>query len=317
LLGNYEQSSTKNGSVFALGGAVAADQYAKVFGGITPTGFEDAKPRYTVKLVQVPESFASWEGSDLLLSPFPAGQNDAQLSVNLTHLAAHAYFHSARVWLDEGFAHYAQLRTIETASGRKAALSAMNQRMDALAIVDSGSPETAQPLVQAHDEIFYRTKASAVFWMLRDIVGESALQQALKEYSPERDREPSYFQRLVEKYARKDLEQFFDDWVYRDHGLPEFKIIDIYSRQTLTGAYLATVTIENSGSAGAEVPVTVRAKTNDAAARLWVPAKSKASVRVSLPLAAIEATVNDGSVPEIDPTNNTMVVGEKSPTTSE
>jgi hypothetical protein len=316
-LGDYEQFSTKNGSVIALVGSVAADQYAKVFGAITPAGFENAKPRYPVKLVQVPESFVPWEGSDLLLSPFAAGQSDAQISVNLTHLAAHAYFHSTRVWLDEGFAHFAQLRSIESVSGRKAALSAMNRRMDALAIADSGSPESAQPMVQAHDEIFYRTKASAVLWMLRDMVGEFAFNQAVNEYVPERDREPSYFQRLVEKYAKKDLEQFFDDWVYRDRGLPEFKIADIYSRQNLAGGYLVTVTIENSGSAGAEVPITVRARTTEAPARLWVPAKSKASVRVSLPLPASEATVNDGSVPEIDPTNNTSAAPSRSTSTSE
>jgi hypothetical protein len=313
-LGNYEQFSTKNGSVFALAGTVAGDQYAKVFGGIAPAGFENAKPRYPVKLVQVPESFAPWEGSDMLLALFLAGQSDAPLTLNLTHLAAHAYFHSYRVWLDEGFAHFAQLRAIENVSGRKAALAGLNQRMDALAIVDTGSPVSAQSLVEAHDEIFFRTKASAVLWMLRDMVGESALNQALIEYTPERDREPSYFQKLVEKYSKKDLEQFFDDWVYRDRGLPEFRVTDIYSRQNLTGGYLVTVTIENSGSAGAEVPVTVRAKTNEAAARLWVPAKSKASVRVSLPLAAIEATVNDGSVPEIDPTNDTTSVAQKPPT---
>lgn len=310
-LADYEQISTKNGSVIALAGSVAADQYARQFGDITVPGFEDMKPRYPVKLVQVPESFAPWEGAEVLLTPFTAGQNDAQLNVSLTHLAAHAYFRSMRVWLDEGFAHFAQLEAIENISGRKTALSAMNQRTDALAIVDSGSPETAQPLVQPRDEIFYRTKASAVFWMLRDMVGESALMQALNDYVPERDREPSYFQKLVEKYAKKDLEQFFDDWVYRDKGLPEFKITDIYSRQNLSGGYLVTVTIENSGNVSAEVPVTVRAKTSEGAARLWVPAKSRASVRVNLPLAAIDATVNDGSVPEIDPTNNTTSVAEK------
>jgi hypothetical protein len=149
------------------------------------------------------------------------------------------------------------------------------------------------------------------------MVGETALTQALLEYAPERDREPSYFQKLVEKDAKKDLEQFFDDWVYRDRGLPEFKITDIYSRQNLAGGFLVTVTIENSGNAGAEVPVTARAKTTEVAARLWVPAKSKASVRLNLPLPPVEATVNDGSVPEVDPTNNTTSVSEKSAATSE
>ena len=34
----------------------------------------------------------------------------------------------------------------------------------------------------ASDEVYYRTKAAAVLWMLRSIVGDAALGQALQSY---------------------------------------------------------------------------------------------------------------------------------------
>ena len=41
--------------------------------------------------------------------------------------------------------------------------------------------------------------------------------------SPEADSEPTYFQKLLEAQTKHDLEWFFDDWVYRDRGLPDFQ----------------------------------------------------------------------------------------------
>jgi hypothetical protein len=38
--------------------------------------------------------------------------------------------------------------------------------------------------------------------------------------------------------------------------------------------------------------------------RLIVPGKSKASIRIAVPMLPQEATVNDGSVPDMDPNNN-------------
>jgi hypothetical protein len=71
---------------------------------------------------------------------------------------------------------------------------------------------------------------------------------------------------------------------------------------------MVTVTIENSGTAGAEVPLTAHAKAVENSARVWVPAKSKASARLVMPLLPNDVVVNDGSVPEIDPTDNVYTV---------
>ena len=38
----------------------------------------------------------------------------------------------------------------------------------------------------------------------------------------------TYFQGLLEEGNKRDLEWFFDDWVYRDRGLPEFRVENAY-----------------------------------------------------------------------------------------
>ena len=90
------------------------------------------------------------------------------------------------------------------------------------------------------------------------MVGEQALKKAFAAYRPEQDKEPSYMPRLIQSQTQRDLEWFFDDWVYRDRGLPDFKVESAFSRKTANDAYVLTITVDNLGSAGAEVPLTVR-----------------------------------------------------------
>jgi hypothetical protein len=196
---------------------------------------------------------------------------------------------------------------VEDQFGRNGALQFLEQRRAALALAES--PEgNGTGLIQADREIFYRTKAMFVWWMLRDLVGEQVLRSALTKYRAAHDKEPSYLQRLIEAESKRNLESFFDDWVYRDRGLPEFRITNVYVRQNLRGGYLTTVTVENTGNAGADVQVTLRAKAVRNGERLYVPGKQKASIRIELPLTPEEASVNDGSVPETDISDNTYVV---------
>ena len=73
-------------------------------------------------------------------------------------------------------------------------------------------------LVNTSSEELYRSKAMYVWWMLRDMLGEPALKKALAAYHPEQDKEPSYMPRLIQAQTQRDMEWFFDDWVYRDRG---------------------------------------------------------------------------------------------------
>jgi hypothetical protein len=92
--------------------------------------------------------------------------------------------------------------------------------------------------------------------------------------------------------------------VYRDRGLADFRIESAYRRAKVDGGSIVTVTIENLGDAGAEVPVTLRMEGGDVTKRLEVHAKSKAAVRIEAASTPREVVVNDGSVPESDVSNN-------------
>ncbi len=143
-----------------------------------------------------------------------------------------------------------------------------------------------------------------VWWMLRDMVSESALKQALATYRPEADTKPDYMQHLIEAQTKRDLQTFFDDWVYHDRGLPDLHIGSVYPREMLGNNYVVTVTVENNGGAGAEVPVTLKMEQAQVTKRLEVAAKSQATVRFEAASLPQEIAVNDGSVPESDTSNH-------------
>ncbi|HEY7354706.1 MAG TPA: hypothetical protein VH596_18205, partial [Terriglobales bacterium] len=159
-------------------------------------------------------------------------------------------------------------------------------------------------LINATDESSIQTKAMYVWWMLRDMTGETAFDSALHNYKAAEDNSPTYMQKLLESASHRDLQWFFDDWVYHDRGLPDFRIESVYPSKLATGGYMVTVLVENLGGAAAEVPITLRLETGEASGRLVVPAKSKASLRIEVPSLPQAAIVNDGSVPESDTTNN-------------
>jgi aminopeptidase N len=144
--------------------------------------------------------------------------------------------------------------------------------------------------------------------MLRDMIGDAALKKAISAYKPEQDKDPSYMPRLISAQTTRDLEWFFDDWIYRDRGLPDFKVEAVSPRKTLTETFVTAVTVDNLGTAGAEVPVIVKFANGETTKRLEVRAKSKATIRIETPATPTEVDVNDGSVPESDLTNNTFKV---------
>ena len=73
--------------------------------------------------------------------------------------------------------------------GREKALEALESGRSALALIEPPSPgeSSGQPLAQAISPVYYRTKATYVFWMLRDLVGDPALSAALRAYDPAQD----------------------------------------------------------------------------------------------------------------------------------
>jgi hypothetical protein len=261
---------------------------------------------------------APFESGSLLLTPL------ASIDTRLAALAAalqlaHSAFTSPRPWINEGLAHFAQALYLEQQRGRqtaidymathRAALSATEKPDEKQPAVSRSEDEANRSLVNTYDEELYRSKAMCVWWMLRDMVGDQALKKALASYHAEQDKEPSYMPRLIQAQTQRDLEWFFDDWVYRDHGLPDFKVSSAFSRKMLPAGYMLTITVENFGAAGAEVPLIVKFEGGEVMKRLVVRGKSNGVIRVEVPKSPDEIVVNDGSVPESDTTNNTFKMG--------
>jgi len=294
--------------------AVAAEAYAEAAEKTTALITEWFGPsRRKAETADLADSNAApFESGSLLLTPLTVA--DTKLAgLVAAHQLAHASFYSSRPWIDEGLAHFAQALYLEQQRGRQTALDYMGLHRTAFSEAEKptaapkSDDEVARSLVNTTNEELYRSKAMYVWWMLRDMVGEQALKKAFAAYHPEQDKEPSYMPHLIQSQTQRDLEWFFDDWVYRDRGLPDLKVESAFSRKTASG-YLLTITVDNLGGAGAEVPLTVEFAGGEIGRRLEVRAKSKAVIRVETSAAPIEIVVNDGSVPESDISNNTFKI---------
>jgi hypothetical protein len=297
----------------------AADQYALAAQAVFPfvrDWFDQTKgqPKSKVRLVELADPRAApYESGTLLLTPLNA--DSALAKLDAVHQLTHAAFPSPRPWIYEGLAHFAQALFREGEGGRQAALDFMGlhgtlvaQAEKALAEKKDQNDGARNSLINTSMEEFYRSKAMYVWWMLRDMIGDSALKKALAAYRPDADKAPSYVQQLIGAQTQRDLEWFFDDWVYRDCGLPDFRVESVYPRATLRNFYIVTVTVENLGDAGAEVPVTLKMEQGEVATRLVVRAKSKETTRLQAASTPMEIVVNDGSVPESNASNNTYKI---------
>ena len=252
---------------------------------------------------------APFESGTLLMASMAA--EDSKLAgINLVHELVHSALLSSRPWVYEGLAHFAEAMYRQQQGGRQAALDFLGVHraafLDSEKEVSATKNATGQPLAGTFDETYYRSKAAYVWWMLRDMVGDSALKQAIGKYRAEddNDKAPKYVEQLVEAAAKRDLSWFFDDWVYQDRGLPDFHVQSVHPWKTEKGVQFITVTLENLGNAGAEIPFTIIFEGGEITKRIEVRAKSTATTRVEFQGTAREIKVNDGSVPESDLTNN-------------
>jgi hypothetical protein len=301
----YRAENKINAEKFAQAADEAAPFVKEWFGAV----------REKAQVVELFDGGASpFETGATLLTPLH-DTDPKLLEVALVHELTHAAFPSSRPWIFEGVAHFAQAAYREQKESRAAGLSLLE--LHRAAILDAEKAVAARPkdapaadeslMATAIDE-FYRSKAAYVWWMLRGMLGEETVKKALAAYKPDQDKDPAYLQHLLEEQSKRDLQWFFDDWVYHDRGLPDFRVESSYPRLASQGNYLVTVTIENLGNAGAEVPVTVRFDGGELTQRVEVRGKAKGVVRVTTPKLPTEIVVNDGSVPESDLSNNVFHV---------
>jgi hypothetical protein len=264
-----------------------------------------------------------YQNGAVLFTPLRQSES-ATLGLLLMPAQVAARFPTPRRWIEDGLQRFLQAVSVERRSGRKGALQFLGEYLAPLGKAEeTANPETgagaktsdAHPgndtLLNTSDEILLRGKGSFVFWMLRDMVGDESLQHALAAYRPGADLNPAYFQNLLQEGKKHDLEWFFDDWVYRNRGLPDFRVENAYVRPLLddpSKLVRVTVTIENRGGAGAEVPVLIQTPGGEKIVRVLVKAHQKASGRSQAPAAPTKVVVNDGSVPETNSGDNTFDV---------
>lgn len=266
-------------------------------------------PRTTLNIID--HNGQPFEDDSLLVAPMRAVDADT-LAPSLVHSLTHAWFRSSHVWLDEGVPQFMSLLWVEQSQGREEALRQLQQQVNTLSLAEPAISQDADPsqegqsLIRASDEIYYRTKAAAVLWMLRSIVGNDVLKEALQNYRQNEnlDNDPKEFQRVLEQSSHKDLNWFFNDWVYHDRSLPDLTIANVTPRQLpaqgqKAASWLVAIEVRNNGDAAAEVPVTVRSGTLTTTERLRIMARSSASTRIVFEGTPDQVLVNDGSVPEL------------------
>jgi hypothetical protein len=267
--------------------------------------------RGALNIVDLPEhGDAPFEDGTVLFTDVRSA-DPYKLGDTLIHSLTHLYFRSPYPWLQEGVASFMGSLWVEQNLGKDAAIQYLDNTRGALSLAEPGDAASAsQALVTARDPVYYRTKATYVLWMLRDLAGENALGRALREYQPGSDTTGTGFEQVLERASGKDLKWFFEDWVYHDRGLPDLSIAGVYpNKADVPGTYIVAVDVANSGTVEAEVPVSVSSGTTTVTERLRIPAKSRISHRFVLPGQPVEVAVNDGTVPEVQASVHRQTLG--------
>ena len=254
-----------------------------------------------------------FEDGPLLVAPLSAlGAADATPA--LTHSLTHAWIQTGRPWMDEGLAQFFVLLGIERAKGRDAAIAQLDDLLQPLNLAESapeqGKPApTGQPLPAATSELYYRRKAAAVFWMLRDLAGDDPLKFTLQSWrnrpastdTPEQD--AAAFEATLEQNSGKDFHWFFDDWVFHDRGLPDLTIVEVTPRQLpatpgRSTGWLVSVTVRNDGAAVADVPLVIRSGSFSITQRMRIAGFATVTTRIVVEAPPTQVVLNDGGTPE-------------------
>ncbi len=303
-----------NTTIYVLpAGESAVEGWASAAAFVTPflQGWLGQTPRSQLTILDLPDpEDAPFETGSLLVTAVRQATPE-QLDGIFAHALTHAWMSSPRAWLSEGVAHFMGTLWIEKQDGRQKALESLEADRTALALAEPASPgeSSGQPLAQAIAPIYYRTKATYVFWMLRDLVGDPALSAAFRAYDPAADAArglgptagSAYFEKLLEQAGlRRNLSWFFSDWVDNDKGLPDISIDSVFPVPTEGDSWLVAVNLSNSGYAAAEIPVTISNADTSVTQRVLVPARGKATQRILIQGKPTQVQANDGTVPETE-----------------
>ncbi len=297
----------------------AAEPYAAAAAALQPMFRDWLGPDPLAPLILMEHAGLPYEDGGFIAAHLSASARPEGIAPELVRGLTHAWFNAPapeNQWLEQGMPEFMSLLWTERTLGRDTALLQLqhNALPMALASPDLTAPEavnTGTPLVRAASDVDLRLKSAAVLWQLRDIVGEEAFRKGLKTYraslvlNQQAAAAQDGFEKALEKASGKDLGWFFEDWVYRDRGLPDLTVTQINPRPVpakggVSNGYLVAVEVRNDGFAAAEIPIAVSSGTTlSASVRLRVPARSSAATRILFEGTPETLQVGDGGVPEL------------------
>lgn len=184
----------------------------------------------------------------------------------IMHETAHQYLHGILAnnefregWMDEGFASFMTNWWWETKGDTAIWRRTMQQveRQERSGTSEPvGLPGAAFSSPAVYGAMTYN-KASAVFYMLREHLGETTFRQVLRTFY-ERHRlrhvTGADFQRVAEEVSGQDLDWFFGQWIERTDRL-DYAVASATTRQD-GGRWRTTVEVTRSGEAW--MPVVLR-----------------------------------------------------------
>jgi hypothetical protein len=184
----------------------------------------------------------------------------------IVHETTHQYLHGILAnnewregWMDEGFTSFMS-NWYREMKGDTAVWRGTMQTLERLERTDStevvGQPGAAFSSPRSYSGMTY-TKASAVFRMLRELVGQETFREVLRRFYQRHRLQHvtgADFQRVAEEVSRRDLDWFFAQWIQRTDKL-DYGIAGASTRQA-GGRWRTRVEVVRTGEAW--MPVVLR-----------------------------------------------------------
>ena len=235
-----------------------------------------AAPERPLQVLDLPiPGAAAFADGSVLVMPLSSQSNPAALAGALVQPLANAWLPDgiSAPWLRDGLPAFLQAVWAERTVGRAAALAnlaatdaSLRAREEPAAPAYSSSREAAPPvatLATCTDVACTRGKAAFVFEMLRDMLGDPALQQAISGWRVQAEgthrtapEETMAMEKLLQRTAgSKDLGWFFKGWIDAGRPLPDLAIVTVAPRRVERSApvsYLPQARTPVAGPIGAE-----------------------------------------------------------------
>ncbi len=223
-------------------------------------------------------------------------------------------------WIRDGLPFFLQAVWTERVRGRESALAGMAAGLHSAIAADPEKPAVSSSQASGvaaapacADVLCSRVRGAYIFEMLRSMLGDSALQQAISGWAVQQTTarehsaavETSAMEALLRQVAgKRDLQWFFQSWLQADAGLPELSILTVAPRRVERAApaiYLPQARKPVAGPIGAEpvAPTDPRDMNEHDQAALAAAEGSGAGAKPGSWLVAVEVQNSGGADAEV------------------